>query len=372
MTLPMNRRRLLGMGGALGAATLLPSMAFAAAPTDKRLVFIIQRGAADGLALVPPVRDPDFARLRGGLQDEAALPLAGTRFGLHAAMLSTATLFASGEARAYHAVATPYRERSHFDRQNVLESGAKAPYGSQSSWIGRLLPLLPVEAEPLALASAVPLAMRGERQVQTYAPNRLPDASEDLLLRLGDLYAADPQLAPLWSEAIKTKELAGDLSGNDGRNGGDLGKLAASLLAPANGARVMMIETGGWDTHSNQRGRLTGQLRGLDRLLAELKAGLGAAWADTLVVVATEFGRTAAVNGTGGTDHGTASVALTLGGALPRGAPVVADWPGLSQAALFEGRDLKPTADLGAVLTGALANHYALDAARLRGLFATV
>lgn len=365
----INRRRLLGFGGALGAATLLPSMAFAAVPTDRRLVFIIQRGAADGLAIVPPVGDPNFARLRGGLQDAAALPLAGP-FGLHSAMQSTATLFASGEARAYHAVATAYRERSHFDGQNVLESGAKAPYGSQTGWIGRLLPLLPAQAEPMALASAVPLAMRGDRQVQTYAPNRLPDASEDLLLRLGDLYAADAQLAPLWTDAMKTRELAGDLSGNDGRNGGDLGKLAASLLAPANGARVMMIETGGWDTHSNQRGRLTGQLRGLDRLLAELKAGLGATWADTLVIVATEFGRTVAVNGTGGTDHGTASVALTLGGALPKGAPVVADWPGLSESSLFEGRDLKPTTDLGTMVSGALAVHYGIGADRLRGLFA--
>ncbi|ANY18752.1 hypothetical protein A6F68_00217 [Tsuneonella dongtanensis] len=370
MTTQIDRRRLLAAGGLLGAITLLPSAAFAAAQTDKRLVFLIQRGAADGLAIVPPVGDPALASLRGALRDDAPIPLDGM-FGLHPEMQATAGLFAAGEARAFHAVATAYRDRSHFDGQNVLESGAAAPYGLRTGWLGRLLPLLPGENEALALAPAVPLALRGNQQVATYSPNRLPDASQDLLLRLGDLYAADAQLAPMWAEAIKTKELAGDLAGNDGRNGGDLGKLAASLLAPADGARVMMIETGGWDTHSNQKGRLAGQLRGLDRLLAELKAGLGAAWSETLVIVATEFGRTAAVNGTQGTDHGTASAAFLLGGALGKGQPVVADWPGLSHDSLFEGRDLKPTADLGGVISGALGHHYGIDRTALAGLFAT-
>ena len=203
----------------------------------------------------------------------------------------------------------------------------------------------------------------------TYAPNRLPQASDDLLLRVGALYDADPQLAPLWNEALKTKQLAGDIGGNGGRNGGELGKLAASLLAPADGARVMMIETGGWDTHSQQKQRLAAQLRGLDSLLAELGIGLGAAWADTLVLVATEFGRTAAVNGTGGTDHGTASAALLLGGALPKGKPVESDWPGLATGSLYEGRDLKPTARLEDVAAAALAAHYALSPARLAALF---
>lgn len=369
MTIELDRRRLLAAGGLFGAVTLLPSVAFAAAQTAKRLVFVIQRGAADGLAIVPPVGDPALAALRGALRDDDAIPLDGM-FALHPAMQATAGLFASGEARAVHAVATAYRERSHFDGQNVLESGAAAPYGSRTGWLGRLLPMLPGESEALALAPAVPLALRGQKQVATYSPNRLPDASEDLLLRLGDLYAADAQLAPMWAEAMKTRDLAGDLAGNNGRNGGDLGKLAASLLAPADGARVMMIETGGWDTHSNQKGRLAGQLRGLDRLLGELKVGLGSAWSETLVVVATEFGRTAAVNGTQGTDHGTASAAFLLGGSLAQGRPVVADWPGLSPDSLHEGRDLKPTADLGGVVTDALARHYGMDRSTLANLFA--
>lgn len=374
MTVPLSRRHLLGAAATAGAVSLVPGIApgiaWAAAATAKRFVFIIQRGAADGLALLPPLGDPALAGLRGQLFDPDATKLDGF-FGLHPALAQTAGLFRGGEARAWHAVATAYRDRSHFDGQNVLESGGAAPYAVKTGWIGRLLPLLPTpDRSALALAPAIPLALRGDRPVATYAPGRLPQASDDLLLRVGALYEADAQLAPLWAEALKTRQLAGDIGGNGGRNGGELGKLAASLLVAEDGARVMMIETGGWDTHSQQKGRLAAQLRGLDALVAELRAGLGPAWRDTLVLVATEFGRTAAVNGTGGTDHGTASAAFLLGGGLPKGKPVEADWPGLASGSLYEGRDLKPTAALADVATSALAAHYGLGAARLAGVFA--
>jgi uncharacterized protein (DUF1501 family) len=280
-------------------------------------------------------------------------------------------LFLKGEARAYHAVATGYRDRSHFDGQNVLESGGRAPYALTTGWIGRLLTLLSgPERQAMALAPAVPLAMRGPVRVTTYEANDLTRPSDDLLKRVGALYETDPQLAPMWLEALQTKALTDDLGGNTGRNGRDLGKLAASLLLPARGARVMMIDTGGWDTHSGQKFRLAAQLRGLDALLAELKSGLGPVWKNTMVLVATEFGRTAAVNGTGGTDHGTASVAMLFGGGLPRGRPVVADWPGLGRNQLYENRDLRPTSSLGAVITSALADHYSIEPGKLGSLFA--
>jgi uncharacterized protein (DUF1501 family) len=168
----------------------------------------------------------------------------------------------------------------------------------------------------------------------------------------------------LWSAAMETRMSAGDLAAAGGQNGAATGALAAKLLTGDSGARIAMIETGGWDTHSGQRGRLNAQLRGLDQLIGALKTGLGADWANTLVVVATEFGRTVAPNGTGGTDHGQASAAMLLGGAVA-GGRVVADWPGLSNGALYEGRDLKPTTDLDALIAGALAQHYALDARRV-------
>lgn len=370
MTFSLNRRHLLKGAGLASAITAFPNLAFASAPVDQRLVFIIQRGAADGLAIVPPIGDRNLQSLRGAIADREAMPLDGI-FGLHSALAETRKLFDRGEARAVHAVATNYGGRSHFDGQNVLESGGARPYAEPTGWVGRLRDVLPQQTgDALAIAAAVPLAMRGSQTVATYSPNRLPDANEDLLLRLTDLYNEDPLLAPIWSEAIKTKDLAGDLAGNNGRNGAQLGELAARLMVPENGARMMMIETGGWDTHSNQAGRLNGQLRGLDNLLLGLKNGLGDVWSNTLVIIATEFGRTAAVNGTQGTDHGTASAMLMLGGNLANGPMVQADWPGLDKDALFEERDLKPTTSFADVVSEAVARHYSIDVRKLSGLFA--
>jgi len=356
----LTRRTMLAAG--IGAA-MLPAMAFAAAPTDRRLLFVIQRGAADGLAIAAPTGDPAFAGLRAALVEEA---MSGAKldglFTLHPAFESSAALFTAREAQVVHAVATSYRDRSHFDGQNMLEGGGTRPYGRADGWMNRMLSLLPEGGRSaLAVAPSVPLALRGALPVGTYVPSRLPQANADLIARLSALYESDTLLHPLWESAVRTQELAGDIGGNNGRNGADLGKLAASLMLPTEGARVMMVETGGWDTHSGQRGRIAGQLRGLDQLIGALKAGLGPAWKDTLVIVATEFGRTVAINGSGGTDHGTGSAALLFGGRLAKGGSVAADWPGLGSAALLDGRDLKPTSSLESVIAEAVAHHYALD-----------
>jgi uncharacterized protein (DUF1501 family) len=361
----IDRRLFLAAGSAsaLVGVAGVPGMALAAPQTDRRFVFIIQRGAADGLATLAPVGDPAFAGVRGAFAEDAA---AGTKldamFALHPALAETARLYAAKEALLVHAVASPYRERSHFDGQNVLETGGSVAYRIKDGWMNRLLGLLPAgESKALAVAATVPAVLRGAHDVSSYAPSRLPDAPEDLMARVASLYESDAQLHALWTSAMDTRAMAGDLSG--GQNGTATGALAAKLLSGPNAARVAVIETGGWDTHANQRGRLAAQLRGLDQLVAALKTGLGTDWANTLVVVATEFGRTAAPNGTGGTDHGTGSAAMLLGGAVA-GGRVVADWPGLAPGALFEGRDLKPTSDLDAVIAGAVAQHYALDPAR--------
>ena len=357
--LSLTRRTMLGASLLAGAGITLPRMAFAANQA-KRFVFVIQRGAADGLALVQPHGDPALRALRAGLVDDDAHDLDGF-FALHPAMRQVAAMFDGGEAQAWHAVATNYRERSHFDAQNVLESGGARPHALDTGWLGRMLPLLPGTPGPLALSASVPLAMRGQVNVATYSPNRLPDPSEDLLARLGTVYAEDDQLAPLWEEAMRTRTLTSDIGAEAGRGGAEVGQLAARLMTADGGPRVLMIETGGWDTHFGQSKRLAQQLRGLDGLLGALKDGLGPVWADTAVLVATEFGRTAAVNGSQGTDHGTASAALLLGGGLPRGQKVLADWPGLAQGQLYEGRDLRPTGELLGMATAAVADHFGVD-----------
>lgn len=366
MPLSLSRRGLIGSALGATALSMIPDVAFGQAATTRRLIFIIQRGAADGLGILAPVGDSAYSGLRRDLAETGGTPI-GSFFALHPALSTVAALHTAGQARFYPAVAANYRDRSHFDAQNVLEGGGNRPYGRQDGWLGRLLSLLPAAERPaLALAETVPLALRGGADVASYAPSRLPAASDDLLARVTALYASDSQLHPMWEQALRTRAVAGDIGGNGGRNGAELGELAASLMTADGGARVSMIETGGWDTHSQQRGRLTAQLRGLDGLIGALRTGLGAAWGQTLVIVATEFGRTAAVNGTGGTDHGTASLAMLLGGALPSGSAIAGDWPGLAQARLFEGRDLAPTASVETVISDAVAQHYRLDPAQVR------
>lgn len=358
----LHRRHLLTAGAtALMVSPLGARMAFAAAPTERRFVFIIQRGAADGLGTVAPVGDPAYAGARGDLAaDFATAPKLDGMFALHPAMPNTLGLYQAKQALFVHAVASPYRDRSHFDGQNVLETGGLSAYQLKDGWMNRLLRLLPAQDKAIALAATVPMALRGALEVASYAPSSLPDASDDLLARVTAMYDGDKQLHPLWQEAMATRTLAGDLGA---KKAADTGSLAAKLLSAPGGARVAMIETGGWDTHSGQRGRLGNQLKGLDAMVAALKVGLGPHWNDTLVVVATEFGRTVRANGTGGTDHGTGSVAMLLGGAV-QGGRVQADWPGLSDAALYEDRDLKPTTALDVLIASAVSSHFALAPSR--------
>ena len=369
----MDRRGFLTLAGAATGALLVgPRVAFAAAATDRRFVFIIQRGAADGLSVAPPIGDPAFAPLRGALADNAAVPVKlDALFGLHPALAETQKMFAAGQMSVIHAVASPYRERSHFDGQNVLETGGLSPYQIKDGWMNRLVGLLPrAKDEAIAFAPTVPLALRGPNEVASYAASALPQASDDLMIRVSQLYAADKQLGPLWESAMETRGMAAGTAPR--QDPASVGKLAATFLARDDGPRIAMIETGGWDTHTGQVGRLNAQLKGLDTTIAALRDGLGPIWNDTVVLVATEFGRTAAVNGTGGTDHGSGSCALLMGGAV-KGGRVIADWPGLRAADLYENRDLKPTLGLDALIAGAAAQTFRLDPQRTaRALFPTV
>ena len=360
----VSRRHFLRVAAAgAGAMLVAPQIVFASVETDRRFVFVIQRGAADGLNIVVPYAEPAYAGLRGALAiDTASTAKLNGTFALHPSLVQMAQMYQAGQALFVHAIASPYRDRSHFDGQNVLETGGHAPYQVKDGWLNRLVAMLPASREnAIALAPTVPLALRGAVQVSSYAPSALPTASDDLLTRVSALYEADPQLRPLWSSAMNARGLAGDASVR--QDPASLGKLAAGFLAKDDGPRIAMIETGGWDTHSAQNARLANQLKALDTMLAALRDGLGPAWDKTTVLVATEFGRTAAANGTGGTDHGQASVAMLVGGAVA-GGRVQADWPGLRPADLYESRDLKPTASLDALIAGAAAESLALDPQR--------
>jgi uncharacterized protein (DUF1501 family) len=381
-----SRREMLLASGTLFAWAHLPKLAHAEG-RDPRFLAIILRGALDGLAAVAPVGDPDWAALRG----DNALTLAGKTpalklddfFALNPAMPNLHRMFMANEAIIVHACATPYRERSHFDGQDVLESGLTKPTVSESGWLNRALAGLapagrvnPTGSKAFAVGPVTPLVVRGPAPVLPWSPQRILPASEDTVTRLLDLYRhSDPKFAAVLDghARLAALEHAGDMEPKPGGAApgpaqvrayfAEVAGTAAKFLARSDGPRVGALALDGWDTHYNEgiaNGRLSQLLGALDGALAAVEANMGPAWHETVVALVTEFGRTARINGTEGTDHGTATVALLAGGTL-KGGRVIADWPGLKSADLLENRDLKATTDLRAVLKGLLRDHLRAD-----------
>jgi uncharacterized protein (DUF1501 family) len=383
----LSRRGVLLTGGTLFAWAFVPRFARAAGTADPRLIVIILRGALDGLSAVAPVGDPAYAGLHGEIAlsldgDHAAIPLDGF-FALHPAMPVFARLYKDNQAVVVHATATGYRERSHFDGQDVLESGYPGPGAVRSGWLNRAFDALPkgdhvALAGGLAVGPSTPLIMRGPAPVLGWAPQIMAAASDDLANRVMDLYAQrDPILKVVLAKGLETEKIAvregmsGDGARPRGGNSAAGMRLAAEgavkLIAADDGPRVAALAFDGWDTHANEGGpigRLAQLLGGLDGAFAAFETGLAARWKETAIVAITEFGRTARINGTTGTDHGTGTVAFLAGGAV-KGGRIIADWPGLRDEQLHEGRDLKPTTDLRAVLKGLLAEQFGLSAAVL-------
>jgi uncharacterized protein (DUF1501 family) len=368
---------LLTTGATLTLLAPFARLAAAGRDPDSRFVLMILRGGLDGLAAVPPYAEPAYAQLRGPIAlpkpgtDGGVLDLDGT-FGLHPALPSLHAMYNAREALIVHAAATPYRDRSHFEAQNVLEAGSVAPSAAAGGWLNRALAALAAAGDArdaVALADRVPLVLRGELAVTSWAPSRLPVPGDDTLLRVRRLYeAADPALAQSLYDALEARAIVGDTSEErmDGRAGmrvAPLATAAARFLASPEGPRIAVLDAGGWDTHQNQgaaQGPLAQRLTGLDTGLQMLKAELGAHWQQTTVIVVTEFGRAAAANGTRGTDHGTAGCAFVVGGAVA-GGRVIADWPGLAARDLHEGRDLRATTDLRSLFKGVLHERFGVS-----------
>jgi uncharacterized protein (DUF1501 family) len=390
------RRELLGGAGVLFAWPFLPKIARAEG-RDPRMLTIILRGALDGLAAVAPVGDPDWVKLRG---DRAlvldgktpALPL-DSFFALNPAMPNLYRMFKFNEAAVVHAAATPYRERSHFDGQDVLESGLPNPGRADSGWLNRALGGLQAEARvrsdrrAFAVGPVTPLVVRGPTPVLSWTPTRIQPASEDTMARLLDLYHhTDVELARVLEgrRDLATLARAGDattMAPTEGRQQpqgfpaqvraffADAAGTAAKFLAREDGPRIGALAFNGWDTHVDEgaeSGRLATLLGALDGAIEAVRVAMGPVWSETVVTVITEFGRTARINGTNGTDHGTGTIALLAGGAV-KGGRVIADWPGLKNAQLHEGRDLAATTDLRAVLKGLLKDHLRVTDEALAG-----
>lgn len=361
-----------------GAATFaLPMVRFAQVPGDGKLVFVLLRGGFDGLAAVVPVGDPDYAAIRGSMAfGRQEVSMLDGDFGLSNGLAPWMSLWESDQLVALHAMAIPYRTRSHFDGQAILETGLARPEGSADGWLNRLLQVMDGERSGIAVAAGMPRSLSGPHPVSSWSPAELGAVDDGYLDRLGLLYRSDPDLHDRFEAALQLREIAPEMEGMRGsaRSGGRFAPVmtaAARFLTEADGPNVAALEFSGWDTHANQ-GMQGGQL---DRLLGQLAEGvltfqqeMGEAWRDTTVVVMTEFGRTARPNGTRGTDHGTAGAGFVIGPKVARSA-VLADWPGLAERSLYQSRDLRPTIDTRSVLKGVIAGTFDLTVSQTERVF---
>ncbi|HAT35493.1 MAG TPA: hypothetical protein DCS82_07240 [Rhodospirillaceae bacterium] len=377
------RRKFLktASGTALGAAALSSTsrIVLASAPTDRRLVFVILRGGLDGLALIPPIGDPNYRAARGSLafnapgQADGALNIDGY-FGLHPSASPLVEYFQKGEIAAVQAVATPYRRRSHFQAQDILENGAGSQTGARDGWLNRAVQAMGGESGfAVAVGRGVPLVLQGNAPSSSWAPSKLPQPMPGFFDRVAKIYQNDPLLRTALGEGLKTRAAADAAMSKEDRRSGrgarkardlaGIARVAGAFLNDEGGPRVAVLETSGWDTHANQgttRGNLARRIGNLANGLATLAETMQPVWHKTAVVVISEFGRTVSPNGSGGTDHGTAGAALLMGGAI-NGPNTVTKWPGLARHQLHEGRDLMPTMDTRNLFKGVLAGHFGLS-----------
>jgi uncharacterized protein (DUF1501 family) len=378
-----NRRSFLATGlSGLTLSMLGGTASFAQTGSSAgKFVFVMLRGAMDGLSAVVPYGDPNYRSLRGAIAldgpggPNGTLPLT-PGFGLHPSLRGLHSLWTDKQMSFMHAAASAYRDRSHFDGQDVLESGAGRVYGTQSGWLNRAIGLLPngPSKEGIGIGRTIPLVLKGSAKSGSWAPAIAEQSDMDTLNRLMDLYAGDSILGPALTMAIETdKTAAGAMMAANPQGGGrgaqsytPLTQAAARILSAPGGPAACALSFDGWDTHANQgaaQGQLANRLAQLDAAIMALKTGLGPLWSSTTVVIATEFGRTARVNGTGGTDHGTGSAAFILGGAV-KGQTMIGDWPGLSR--LYQDRDLIPANDVRTLFATGLATAWRLDEADIK------
>ena len=378
----------LALGCSLAASPVLTPMTFASAPWDNRLVIIILRGGMDGLDVVRPAGAPEFHDLRQA-EPEGAQDLDGF-FALHPALSDLMPLWRVGDLGFVHAVSTPYRDkRSHFEGQDILEagSGAAAPVRIRDGWLNRLLQNVPgAHAETAyAIGRADMLLTRGVARIADWSPDASLTLSPQAQRLLETVMHDDPLFRDAVSEAIDlSADVARTGQGEEIDSGDMLNAMQDTMQRARSGARpetiarfaaerlrgetrIAAFSLNGFDTHAKQKAALPRALRQLQAEILTLKQELGPVWEQTAVVAMTEFGRTVRLNGSGGTDHGTAGAMVLAGGAV-RGGRVVADWPGLDEAELYNRRDLMPTRDLRAHTGWIMRELFGLDAHLLESI----
>ena len=334
----------------------------------KNLIWVVLRGALDPLHTIVPRNDNDLMALRPTLYPaiKDQLLALNNDFGFHPKLANLHTLYQNKQCLPIVAVSSGYQNRSHFEGQDHLETG-QAINDTNNGWLARAIDVQ--QSKALALANATPVSLRGSRNASTWYPNNLKDADEELYSQLSKMYQNDESLLTSLEKGL---ELKGLVNKQDKTN--KTGKFAAlckncgELMIQSADINCAMLEVGGWDTHNRQANRLNQQLAMLDEGLLQLKTSLAHEWDNTIVVVATEFGRTAKENGTQGTDHGSASAMLLLGGKV-NGGQVLGKWPGLKPQELFEGRDVMPTSNSFGWLAAVLQQHWQFSKQDLQQVF---
>ncbi|MGI3168820.1 DUF1501 domain-containing protein [Pseudooceanicola sp. C21-150M6] len=379
--------RSLALGCSAAASPWLAPVTMASAPWDTRLVVIILRGAMDGLGVLQPWGDRNFAALRPDVPTIGA-PNGGVDLdgyhGLHPAMAPLLPMWRAGELGFVNAVSTPYRDkRSHFDGQDILEAGiADMNQPIRDGWLNRLLQAVPgVEADTAyTIGSSGMLLTKGRAPVAEWSPQSVLAMSPQAQRLMEHVMHDDPLFRGALAEALdlsEGQEASAMMSGDDGsmmsgmaavRQGAQVArdnagpihvaKFAAERLRED--ARIAAFSINGWDTHNNQQAAIARPLGALVETLTTLRQDLGPVWQRTGVIAMTEFGRTARLNGTRGTDHGTGGTLIFAGGAL-RGGQVHGRWPGLTEADLYERRDLMPTSDVRAQAGLVMQGLFGLD-----------
>ncbi len=370
----MDRRQFIksGAAAALTASLLQTRVSFANFVSDNRVVVMILRGGMDGLHALVPYTDTHYRNLRPKLAlspedtNRSALDLDGY-FAMHSALGPLMPLYRDAELLFVPAASTSYKRRSHFDGQNILENGADKPFAVKDGWLNRVVSGLDRSDRRLGLAlgSSVPFILHGDTPVQTWSKTSLPEVDGDFLNFLTHVYQSDPEFLKNLMQAQQAIEPSMDMSAMKGnlqknRNFAASASVAADLLSQETGPRLAVMEMQGWDTHFAQERRLRQLFGQLSEGILALKYGLGAHWSKTVIVVVSEFGRTAAENGSGGTDHGSGGLAIVAGGAVS-GGKIAGDWPGLAASGLYEGRDVNAVNDYRGIFKSILKNHLRMD-----------
>tara|TARA_B100000945_G_scaffold132615_1_gene105833 strand:+ start:1720 stop:2877 length:1158 start_codon:yes stop_codon:yes gene_type:complete len=337
---------------------------FANTGSKKNLVIIMLRGGMDGLCAIPIRGDKNFEKLRSKINLETTLPL-NSDFDLHPALRTFKRLWDKNLGTVVHATSIPYTGRSHFDGQNLMESGGKVPYEIKTGWLGRGMSLAGLTGNGLALSLPMPLLIRGVPMNDNYYPVEGTMPSEeilDIIKKEFDIFSEKDLSMTL--DVIRKRKFQSYGS----RRNSSLAFNAGQQLSKIDGPRVAVFEVDGFDTHAAQgsaNGAHADCLNEYDSIIKGLKSSLGDKFNDTLILTLTEFGRTIKQNSSNGTEHGYGSAILIAGG-LVKKSQIYTEWPGLKKKELFEGRDLNSTIDSRSVYASAMSNVFEIDFERIR------